>query len=197
MRFRSICLSMLCFASLIGLVAVYGDISLDAVSTGIFPSPSGNTLTLSHNLAIGENRMVLVCVTWEHPSVSQNLPSEILSITVDGVSSERLAYHHITSGYESRTETWRVMEIDLGSDGSRDVVVTFDSAPFSRTNVAVVTLIAPGSIPRSLLRTFNFEIWKLKCLGACPEDLYWVSIRVLQTPSLTLDLLHTVARRRS
>ena len=33
-------------------------------------------------------------------------------------------------------------------------------------------LIAPGSIPRSLLRTFNFEIWKLKCLGACPEDLY-------------------------
>ena len=34
------------------------------------------------------------------------------------------------------------------------------------------TLIAPGSIPRSLLRTFNFEIWKLKCLGACPEDLY-------------------------
>ena len=29
-----------------------------------------------------------------------------------------------------------------------------------------------GSIPRSLLRTFNFEIWKLKCLGACPEDLY-------------------------
>ena len=36
-------------------------------------------------------------------------------------------------------------------------------------------LIAPGSIPRSLLRTFNFEIWKLKCLGACPEDLYfWV-----------------------
>ena len=34
-------------------------------------------------------------------------------------------------------------------------------------------LIAPGSIPRSLLRTFNFEIWKLKCLGACPEDLYF------------------------
>ena len=34
------------------------------------------------------------------------------------------------------------------------------------------TLIAPGSIPRSLFRTFNFEIWKLKCLGACPEDLY-------------------------
>ena len=34
-------------------------------------------------------------------------------------------------------------------------------------------LIAPGSIPRSLLRTFNFEIWKLKCLGACPEDLYY------------------------
>ena len=33
-------------------------------------------------------------------------------------------------------------------------------------------LIAPGSILRSLLRTFNFEIWKLKCLGACPEDLY-------------------------
>ena len=36
-------------------------------------------------------------------------------------------------------------------------------------------LIAPGSIPRSLLRTFNFEIWKLKCLGACPEDLYWAT----------------------
>ena len=36
-------------------------------------------------------------------------------------------------------------------------------------------LIAPGSIPRSLLRTFNFEIWKLKCLGACPEDLYLMS----------------------
>ena len=35
-----------------------------------------------------------------------------------------------------------------------------------------IDLIAPGSIPRSLLRTFNFEIWKLKCLGACPEDLY-------------------------
>ena len=34
-------------------------------------------------------------------------------------------------------------------------------------------LIAPGSIPRSLLRAFNFEIWKLKCLGACPEDLYF------------------------
>ena len=38
--------------------------------------------------------------------------------------------------------------------------------------VVMVFLIAPGSIPRSLLRTFNFEIWKLKCLGACPEDLY-------------------------
>ena len=38
---------------------------------------------------------------------------------------------------------------------------------------ARVALIAPGSIPRSLLRTFNFEIWKLKCLGACPEDLYF------------------------
>ena len=37
----------------------------------------------------------------------------------------------------------------------------------------VSNLIAPGSIPRSLLRTFNFEIWKLKCLGACPEDLYY------------------------
>ena len=40
-------------------------------------------------------------------------------------------------------------------------------------------LIAPGSIPRSLLRTFNFEIWKLKCLGACPEDLYFVLVIVL------------------
>ena len=38
--------------------------------------------------------------------------------------------------------------------------------------VVMVFLIAPDSIPRSLLRTFNFEIWKLKCLGACPEDLY-------------------------
>ena len=33
-------------------------------------------------------------------------------------------------------------------------------------------LIAPGSIPRSLLRTFNFEIWKLKCThkGVAPPD---------------------------
>ena len=41
-----------------------------------------------------------------------------------------------------------------------------------RTFFPYLGLIAPGSIPRSLLRTFNFEIWKLKCLGACPEDLY-------------------------
>ena len=54
-------------------------------------------------------------------------------------------------------------------------------------------LIAPGSIPRSLLRTFNFEIWKLKCLGACPEDLYFpapaemgacLAIRTTIRPSL-------------
>ena len=44
----------------------------------------------------------------------------------------------------------------------------------SRSTVS--RLIAPGSIPRSLLRTFNFEIWKLKCLGACPEDLYSMDI---------------------
>ena len=43
------------------------------------------------------------------------------------------------------------------------------------------SLIAPGSIPRSLLRTFNFEIWKLKCLGACPEDLY---LQTIYHPSL-------------
>ena len=44
----------------------------------------------------------------------------------------------------------------------------------------IFILIAPGSIPRSLLRTFNFEIWKLKCLGACPEDLYfWRSMNRL------------------
>ena len=48
-------------------------------------------------------------------------------------------------------------------------------------------LIAPGSIPRSLLRTFNFEIWKLKCLGACPEDLYY-EIKQL-TDSLPKELI--------
>ena len=45
----------------------------------------------------------------------------------------------------------------------------------SSTPIRCRALIAPGSIPRSLLRTFNFEIWKLKCLGACPEDLYSVA----------------------
>ena len=50
-------------------------------------------------------------------------------------------------------------------------------------------LIAPGSIPRSLLRTFNFEIWKLKCLGACPEDLYSICFLV----ALVLLLRHSLA----
>ena len=48
------------------------------------------------------------------------------------------------------------------------------------------SLIAPGSIPRSLLRTFNFEIWKLKCLGACPEDLYWIIVKAIVYDSAEL-----------
>ena len=53
-------------------------------------------------------------------------------------------------------------------------------------------LIAPGSIPRSLLRTFNFEIWKLKCLGACPEDLYWLR----ETPPYILSGIRHYSRNR-
>ena len=57
-------------------------------------------------------------------------------------------------------------------------------------------LIAPGSIPRSLLRTFNFEIWKLKCLGACPEDLYSVAIPSFLSHSASFDHPFPQLRRK-
>ena len=60
--------------------------------------------------------------------------------------------------------------LTVGTLGASDWRPTLLSK--SNLSYAAPVLIAPGSIPRSLLRTFNFEIWKLKCLGACPEDLY-------------------------
>ena len=60
----------------------------------------------------------------------------------------------------------------LGLTGIGAILLTRLATGQKSDFLSVLLLIAPGSIPRSLLRTFNFEIWKLKCLGACPEDLY-------------------------
>ena len=72
----------------------------------------------------------------------------------------------------------KILKIDPGEwDKVKAVLLEYGVASICPATGA---LIAPGSIPRSLLRAFNFEIWKLKCLGACPEDLYFRNILIMK-----------------
>ncbi len=101
-------------------------------TSGTSTSGTNTTLSFSHTLVSGSNRIVVVSVGQEN-----NGNSDVTSVTYGGTTMTTAVEQATgTSGYIMRAEIWYLLESDLAAmgDGSKTVVVTVSAASSSEIN---------------------------------------------------------------
>ncbi len=121
-------------------------------------SGTGNALTLSfsHTLNAGSNRMVIISVGSENG----NAEIDVASVTYGGQAATLGAEEIIigagtgTTGFRALSEIWYLLEEDLPSNGSNTVVITFTGTAASlEVNGAAFTLTGVKQEPPDAVRT--------------------------------------------
>jgi hypothetical protein len=112
-------------------------------TSGTSTSGSSTTLSFSHTLVSGSNRMVAVSV-----GVENNGNTDVTSVTYGGEAMTK-AIDQATgsSGYIYISEIWYILENDLPDDGSNTVLITISSATNAEINgfAAEYTGISQGA----------------------------------------------------
>ncbi|MBN1162481.1 hypothetical protein JXA34_01915 [Patescibacteria group bacterium] len=103
------------------------EVASDAATIALLDSASNGTagalsLTFSHTLSAGANRMVIVLVGIEN---GDTVSCSSSAVTYGGENMTRAVTELTgTSGFRSLTEIWYLLEADLPSEGSNNVVIT-------------------------------------------------------------------------
>ena len=97
-------------------------------TSGTSAAGTDTSLTFSHTLVSGSNRMVVVAVGVENAVALNDPPT---SVTYGGVSMTRAISHAADNGtaFRAYAEIWYILEANLPADGARDVVISISGTP--------------------------------------------------------------------
>jgi hypothetical protein len=98
-----------------------GAIAFDAVSSD---NSTTSPLTFSHTIGGGSNRLLVVGIGVEGPSVGS---THVTAVTYDGVSLTQAINNTVGTGFEANAELWYMLESDLPSAGTYTISITVPS----------------------------------------------------------------------